>query len=75
MYNVAEVKVTQHPELNEAHSFEELKQSLENARENLSANKVMFDENAAQIKSVSLISYFSVTLRTVSKVLLTHILR
>ncbi|XP_063718492.1 microtubule-actin cross-linking factor 1-like isoform X8 [Symsagittifera roscoffensis] len=46
----AEQKVTQFPELGESANFEELKHVLENARENLSANKIMYNENAAQIK-------------------------
>ena len=49
-FDEAEKKVTQFPELGESANFEELKHVLENARENLSANKMMYNENAAQIK-------------------------
>ena len=49
-FDEAEQKVTQFPELGESSNFEELRLVFENARENLSANKMMYSENAAQIK-------------------------
>ena len=52
-FEEAEAKVRQHPEiLEELHYLEELRSTLENAREHLEANKVMYSENASHIKSV-----------------------